>query len=97
MFKNKKVLVTGGTGMIGRQLVQLLIEREANVYVVSLDQPVGMPEGVKFANIDLIGIPTQIILGEKSLKYYTLEIKNRKTKEIIKVKIKNMNEILKNI
>ena len=53
MFKNKKVLVTGGTGMIGRQLVELLVERNADVYVVSLDQPVGMPEGVKFANVDL--------------------------------------------
>ena len=53
MFKNKKVLVTGGTGMIGRQLVQLLIDRSADVYVVSLDQPVDMPPEVKFANVDL--------------------------------------------
>ena len=28
-LKNKKVLVTGGSGMIGRQLVNLLIEKDA--------------------------------------------------------------------
>ena len=53
--------------------------------------------GEKFANIDLIGVPTQIILGENSLKENSVEIKNRKTKKIIKIKIKNMNEIIKKI
>ncbi len=32
-YKNKKVLVTGGTGMIGRQLVDLLVDRGAKVYI----------------------------------------------------------------
>ena len=53
MFKNKSVLVTGGTGMIGRQLVSLLVARGANVSVVSLDQPVGLPENVRFLKADL--------------------------------------------
>ena len=53
--------------------------------------------GEKFANIDLIGVPSQIILGENSLKENSVEIKNRKTKKIIKIKIKNMNEIIKKI
>ena len=39
MFENKNVLVTGGTGMVGRELVSLLLERKANVRVVSLDTP----------------------------------------------------------
>ena len=51
--------------------------------------------GEKFANMDLIGLPFQIILGEKSLKEKCFELKNRKTNKIIK--IKNTNEILKNI
>ena len=38
MFKNKKVLVTGGTGMVGRELVQLLHDRGAIIKVVSLDE-----------------------------------------------------------
>ena len=40
LFKDKKVLVTGGTGMIGRELVALLLEKEARVKVVSLDEPI---------------------------------------------------------
>jgi len=51
--------------------------------------------GEKFANMDLIGIPYQIILGEKFLKDSCFELKNRKTNKIMK--IKNVNEILKKI
>jgi len=36
-LKNKKCLVTGGTGLIGRQVVELLKKEEAVVTVVSLD------------------------------------------------------------
>jgi GDP-L-fucose synthase len=37
VFKNKNVLVTGGTGMIGRQVVDVLCDAGANVRIVSLD------------------------------------------------------------
>lgn len=37
MFKNKKVLVTGGTGMIGRELVELLIKEGSDITTCSLD------------------------------------------------------------
>jgi len=53
--------------------------------------------GEKFANMDLIGIPTQIIIGENYLKDQTLEIKDRKTKRIIKVKYKNIEDIVKHL
>jgi prolyl-tRNA synthetase len=43
--------------------------------------------GVKFKDADLIGIPTQIILGEKNLKEGLVEIKDRRTKEALKVKV----------
>ena len=36
-FKNKKVLITGGTGLIGRFIVDKLCRYEADVTVVSLD------------------------------------------------------------
>lgn len=39
MYKNKKVLVTGGTGLIGRELVSLLIDAGAFVRIASLDDP----------------------------------------------------------
>ena len=41
--------------------------------------------GVKFKDADLIGIPTQIILGEKNLREGLIEIKNRRTRETTKV------------
>lgn len=37
-FKDKNVLVTGGTGLIGRQVVDILCNAEANVNIVSLDK-----------------------------------------------------------
>lgn len=52
-YKNKNVLVTGGTGLIGRPLVDLLLEQEAKVTIVSLDQPKDLSDKVVFKNIDL--------------------------------------------
>lgn len=37
-FTGKNVLVTGGTGLIGRQLVNILCDIDANVNIVSLDK-----------------------------------------------------------
>ena len=37
-FTGKSVLVTGGTGLIGRQVVSILCDAGANVRVVSLDK-----------------------------------------------------------
>lgn len=53
-LKGKKVLVTGGTGMVGQPLVRMLIEKDCKVTVVSLDDPSRMqlPE-VKFVKRDL--------------------------------------------
>jgi prolyl-tRNA synthetase len=48
--------------------------------------------GVKFKDADLIGIPTQIIIGEKNLKEGLLEIKDRRTKESAKVKVEEVVE-----
>ena len=36
-FDEKRVLVTGGTGLIGRQLVRVLCNAGAHVKIVSLD------------------------------------------------------------
>ena len=53
MFKNKNVLVTGGSGMIGRQLVSLLLAENANVHVADLNKPISMSGNIIFHNIDL--------------------------------------------
>jgi prolyl-tRNA synthetase len=43
--------------------------------------------GVKFKDADLIGIPAQLILGEKNLKEGLVEIKDRRTQETAKIKV----------
>jgi GDP-L-fucose synthase len=52
-YKNKSVLVTGGTGLIGRPLVEMLVELGATVTVVSLDDPTRAPHGCTFVKADL--------------------------------------------
>ena len=47
-YKNKEVLVTGGTGLIGRPLVNKLVNLGAKVTVVSLDKPKDINEKNKF-------------------------------------------------
>ena len=37
-FKSKNCLVTGGTGMIGREISKILVEADANVRIISLDK-----------------------------------------------------------
>tara|TARA_A100001011_G_C14231987_1_gene809277 strand:- start:252 stop:1211 length:960 start_codon:yes stop_codon:yes gene_type:complete len=53
MFENKKILVTGGSGMIGRQLVSLLKNEIAEIHVADLNKPVNMPDDIIFHNVDL--------------------------------------------
>jgi len=52
-YENKKILVTGGTGLIGRPLVEMLVKEKADVTVVSLDKPDDISNKVQFKNIDL--------------------------------------------
>lgn len=52
-YKNKNVLVTGGTGLIGRPLVEMLLHQGAKVTVASLDDPSRAPQGVTFKQVDL--------------------------------------------
>ncbi|MBT7523240.1 MAG: NAD-dependent epimerase/dehydratase family protein [Gammaproteobacteria bacterium] len=52
-FKDKNILVTGGTGLIGRPLVEKLVSLEAKVTVVSLDKPTNVDNSVNFINLDL--------------------------------------------
>jgi GDP-L-fucose synthase len=53
MFENKKVLVTGGAGMIGRELVDLLIDRNAKVFIADLKQPEELKKKATFVKADL--------------------------------------------
>ena len=54
-FENKKILVTGGTGMVGMALVKLLKESEAKIRVVSIDNvsPFENQKDIEFIKLDL--------------------------------------------
>jgi GDP-L-fucose synthase len=52
-LRGKKVLITGGTGMIGRYLVDKLLKKDCKITVVSIDSPDDLPKHVKFMKLDL--------------------------------------------
>jgi len=53
-YVGKNVLVTGGTGMIGRPLVDMLLERGATVRVASMDSPEMADPRTEFLRLDLM-------------------------------------------
>lgn len=54
MYENKKILVTGGTGLIGRPLVEMLIEAGAEVRIASLDDPSRAHREAEFMQLNLM-------------------------------------------
>jgi len=56
MYNNINVLVTGGTGLIGRPLVKLLLEAGAKVTVASMDDESRCPEGARFIHGNLVNL-----------------------------------------
>lgn len=53
-YASKRVLVTGGTGLIGQPLVQMLLERGADVRVVSMDDPSRAHPETEFMRLNLL-------------------------------------------
>ena len=53
-LSNKNILVPGGSGMIGRELVNLLLQKKCkSITVVSIDENVKLPNGIKYVKSDL--------------------------------------------
>lgn len=52
-YEGKKILVTGGTGLIGRPLVEKLIDRGAIVRIASLDDPSRAHPEAEFHQVNL--------------------------------------------
>lgn len=65
------------TAEVAEMLYNGLTSRSIEVLVDDRDER----PGVKFKDADLIGIPWQVIIGEKALKEGFIELKNRSTKE----------------
>jgi len=73
--------------------MELLRETAEQIYKDLLDQQVEVlfddreeTPGVKFKDADLLGIPLRITLGDKNLKKGLVEIKTRKTGDVLLVK-----------
>ena len=73
--------------------MELLRETSEQIYQALLDQQVEVlfddreeTPGVKFKDADLIGIPLRITLGDKNLKKGLVEIKTRKTGDVVLVR-----------
>ena len=65
-IEGKKILVTGGSGMIGRYLVDLLLEEGASeITIASLDKVSDLPENVILVNIS--GVHNQKIGARDSI------------------------------
>ncbi|MEM2956612.1 MAG: His/Gly/Thr/Pro-type tRNA ligase C-terminal domain-containing protein, partial [Candidatus Pacearchaeota archaeon] len=76
---------------IAEKIYKNLIENGLEVLIDDRDERAG----VKFKDADLIGIPYHIIIGEKNIKDGYIEIKNRKTKEIQKIRVEELNKLFK--
>ena len=50
--------------------------------------------GVKFKDADLMGMPFRLVLGKKSLDQGFVELVHRKTKEVEKIMVEKVTEIL---
>jgi prolyl-tRNA synthetase len=73
--------------------IDLLREAAEQLYKTLLDAGVEVlyddreeTPGAKFKDADLIGIPLRVTLGDKNLKKGLVEIKRRKTGEVILVR-----------
>jgi prolyl-tRNA synthetase len=75
-----------GTVETAEQLYRLLAAERLEVLMDDREERAG----VKFKDADLIGIPTQVIIGEKNLKNGLIEIKDRTTREAVSVKIEEV-------
>lgn len=78
------------TVKIAERLYKELTEKDIEVLMDDRDERAG----VKFKDADLIGIPFQIILGEKNINSGFVEIKDRKTKEVMRISIEDVAEKL---
>jgi prolyl-tRNA synthetase len=68
---------------------------EANIEVLIDDRD--ERAGVKFKDADLIGIPIQVVIGEKNLKEGLVEIKDRRSREAEKVKVEEVAVRIKEV
>ncbi|HEY6010503.1 MAG TPA: proline--tRNA ligase [Nitrospirota bacterium] len=73
---------------VAEQLYAALEEKGFEVLMDDRDERAG----VKFKDADLIGIPYRVVIGEKNLKEGLVELKQRKTGQVEKMKVESAAE-----
>ncbi len=88
-------LLTLGTNSIdlGEEVYKTLISEGIEVLFDDRD----LRAGEKFADSDLLGIPTRVIIGDKTIESKLYEVKDRKTGEVKNVSLENLISELKNV
>jgi len=64
-------------------------------FKVLFDDRTNVQAGYKFKDADLLGMPVQVIVGDKKLKDNKVEVKIRRTGERFDVELKNLMSNLK--
>ena len=79
---------------VAERRVRNVIERdlEAAGFEVVHDDREGLSPGAKFKDADLLGFPLRVTVGAKGLKDGIVEMRDRRTKEVVKLKPEAMVE-----
>ena len=75
-----------GSAEVAGVAVQVEKDLEAAGFEVLHDDREGLSPGAKFKDADLLGFPLRITVGAKGLKDGIVELRDRRTKEVVKLK-----------
>ena len=70
---------------------------EAAGFEVLHDDRDGLSPGVKFKDADLLGMPLRLTVGAKGLKDGIVELRNRRTKEVVKLAPEGVVEAVRSV
>jgi prolyl-tRNA synthetase len=70
---------------VSKVAFQLEAELEKAGFEVLLDEREGLSPGAKFKDADLLGFPLRLMVGSKGLKDGVVELRDRRTKEVVKI------------
>ena len=80
------VCLDPGNAEVSGVAAQVEKDLEAAGFEVLHDDREGMSPGAKFKDADLLGFPLRLLVGAKGLKDGIVELRDRRTKEVVKLK-----------
>ena len=94
--------IPGGFAHVSRHVVEMfwradqLVELACQGVEVLLDDRPERP-GIKFADMDLIGIPHRVVIGDKGLDKGQVEYKDRRKADSEDIAVDNLEDFLKKL